>query len=100
MNDQNKLSLFVTRREYRLLLSATLLCQPYEGFVKRAQKQGRRFRMEFTDRQLKRFVRYLDFEKSWFDYGPRRRMLRVIIGRLEEFLWMTSVMKKHTSLTS
>ncbi len=42
MRDQSKRSLFVPRREYKLLLSATLLCQPYEGFIKRAQQEGRR----------------------------------------------------------
>ena len=100
MRDSSKLGVVFTLKEYRLLSGATLLTQPYEGWVKKAEKRGRGFRMEFTSRQLKRFVRYLDFEKSWFDYGPKRRLLRVIIGRLEEFLRMTTVMKRHTSLTS
>ncbi len=100
MRDQSKRSLFVTRREYKLLLSATLLCQPYEGFVKRAQQEGRRYRLEFTSQQHKAFVRYLDFEKSWFDYGPRRRALNVMIARLRGLLQLIPLMKKYTSLTS
>jgi hypothetical protein len=102
MRDQGKLSLFVNRQDYKLLLTATLLCQPYEGFVKRArqQDQDHRYRLEFTVRQLKSFVKYLDFEKSWFEYGPQRRALRAIIARLQGLLQIMSQMKKYTNLMS
>lgn len=100
MRDSSKWGVVFTLKEYRLLLGATLLTQPYESWVKKAKKEGRRFRLEFTAKQLKRFARYLDFEKSWFEYGPKRTLLRVIIGRLEEILRMTKVMERHTSLTS
>ena len=36
MRDRGKLSFLVNKKEYKLLLGATLLNQPYEGFVKRA----------------------------------------------------------------
>ncbi|OGX38598.1 MAG: hypothetical protein A3G91_00275 [Omnitrophica WOR_2 bacterium RIFCSPLOWO2_12_FULL_50_9] len=100
MRDQGKLSIFVTEKDYKLLLTATLLTQPYEGFVKRARLEGARYRLEFTLRQLKSFVRYLDFEKSWFEYGPGRRALRAITARLWGSWQLMSRMRQYTNLTS
>lgn len=91
MIDRDKISYFVTEKEYKLLLAATLLDQPYEGFVKRARLAGDRYRLQFTVKQLKAFVKYLDFEKTWLKSDEKRRQVRNIIARLRECLRLMSL---------
>lgn len=81
-------------------MAATLLDRPYEGFVKRAQLEGDRYRLRLTVKQLKAFVDYLDFEKDWLRSEEKRQAVKIIVSRLRGCLMLMPLMERYTSLTA